>query len=106
MSVKWMLPGMLSEGSVSRGTVRTVDLIPACITALKKIRIYAQEQVYPCKEHGFEGDDDCEECSLVLNEDLFTMMNQYTPEGFFFGSHPDDPANFGVWPLDEEDDLE
>lgn len=94
---------ILPEGTITRGTIRTVDLMPAFIKALEEIHVYPVKHIYPCEDHDFEGDDECGECSLILNEELVSLMNDHVPEGFFLGSHPDEGTNFGVWPIEEDD---
>jgi hypothetical protein len=34
----------------------------------------------------------------LLTNDVFSMLAQMAPNGFFFGIHPGDPGRVGFWP--------
>ena len=38
-----------------------------------------------------------EESDYLLNEVLFDVLDSYSPENFYFGSHPGDGSDFGYW---------
>lgn len=95
-------------GTVSRGTMRTEDLIPTFMSHLfkedpKKARMIWKK--YPnllhalCdKQAGIESDWwESEEAYDILNNDLFDEMQNYAPEGHYFGSHPGDGSDYGYW---------
>lgn len=50
--------------------------------------------------HAYEDENvewwDSEVASLLL-EDLFDTLNNYAPEGCFFGAHPGDGSDYGYW---------
>jgi hypothetical protein len=101
-------------GSVSYGTMRAQDLIPAFLKALGAIA--------DSKPDGFDhshasalsvahinavpawvaddGDDcdwwDSEEAGYLM-EELFDGLDSCAPDGYYFGSHPGDGADYGFW---------
>lgn len=94
---------------VSHGTHRTQDLIPAFMEVLEQIdnvrfgAILAAGDGVPefavnNPQHDFW---DSEEAQLLLDE-LFELLNEYAPEGCFFGAHEGDGSSFGFWQLDQE----
>jgi len=98
----------LDTGSYSCGTMRVQDLIPKFIGALRFIGATLPD---PCSKHGFDGDGTCEECSYLLNEDIWDAMNEHCPECYHFSSHEGDGADYGVWHVgcdncDEFEDCE
>jgi hypothetical protein len=34
----------------------------------------------------------------MLTNDIFSMLAQIAPQGYFFGLHPGDPGRVGFWP--------
>ena len=96
---------MLEPGSYSSGTMRPEDLIPTFMGALesvdkpramKLIKEYADVFDY-LEEDGEEVQDDMD---FLLNEELFGALNDYCPEGYYFGASEGDGADYGVWPVD------
>jgi len=87
-------------GSVSSGTMRPEDLIPSFVWTLEHQRPLRREHrklvtaiTKAMEAVGyFDGDD----CSDDLDE-LFTALDEYSPEGFYFGAHPGDGADYGWW---------
>ena len=95
--------------TVIHGTHRPQDLIPAFLDEL--------QVVDPAHYHGYitgpfgaipayvmdEGDDsewwDSEEAGYML-EELFDLLNQSAPEGYFFGAHPGNGSDFGYWMIE------
>jgi hypothetical protein len=87
--------------TVSQGTMRLQDIIPAFVYALENLEKAAGETrfVMLCEEsrladfgHDFDSEAACE-----LADELFQAINTLVPEGWFFGSHPGDGADFGFW---------
>ena len=117
-----------SVGTIIQGTLRLEDLIPCFMdeTRLRLIALnectngikladYARVGVLWGSYHRlvdlwFELDpnswlhgkgniaqDKVEEAQHML-DDLFDLLNELAPEGYYFGSHPGDGADFGYWP--------
>ena len=40
--------------------------------------------------------------SYFLMEVLFDALDDLSPQGHYFGSHPGDGSDFGFWPIEEE----
>ena len=97
----------LEIGSVSSGTMRLEDLIPTFLDATDELREeLAPEDIESIniiknamkKEGYFESED-----AQYDLEWLFELLNSLCPPYCYFGSHPGDGADYGVW---VEDDLE
>ena len=98
-------------GSVSHGTMRTQDLIPAFLDTLAEVFPEAYEGYMVCPFPPVpayvqdEGDDspwwDSLEASYIL-EDLFERLQDAATEGYYFGAHPDDGSDYGFWQIDED----
>jgi hypothetical protein len=92
-------------GSVSSGTMREEDLIPAFLDELESMKPLRREHSKEIKEirkrmelpNYFES----EEAGYDLNEFLFEALDEYAPPYFYFGAHPGDGADYGYW-LSEE----
>lgn len=90
------------DRTVIHATLRPQDLIPAFLNVLKDTPEYEQlvanNAVFP--SYAQEDDDsewwNSEDCA-ILNEELFNVLNQYAPEGYYFGSHQGDGSDFGYW---------
>ena len=93
------------NGTLIRATMRSQDLIPAFMSAIRETAEYAQMlNVVPA--YALEDDDaeywDSEECSMLLNEELFDILNHYAPDGYYFGAHIGDGSDYGYWESEEE----
>jgi hypothetical protein len=94
-------------GSVISGTMRPEDLLPAFIDTVRGQRPLNREHSKdvteiqrridrhyrkPEKSDYFifdSADDDIER--------LFDILTEYCPQGFYFGAHPGDGADYGFW---------
>ena len=117
-------PITLEIGSLSTGSLRVEDILPAMLDALGDLRLSRAERQQvtkitqkwetrpddiattpcPCPEcSGVENNGDSAEWCLEydLNETLFDIANAHCPDYCYFGSHPGDGADFGVWPCEE-----
>lgn len=88
---------MFALGTVSHGTLRIEDLIPAFREALTDQGGVPPELSYdggPTEEY-WGGES--EEAQWDL-EELWDELNYLCPPYVYFGAHPDDPSDFGFWP--------
>jgi hypothetical protein len=94
-------------GTVSEGTLRSQDLAPKFLSVLEELMPEAYQQMqmpgagfqtFP--EYALEDSDsewwDSEECQWAMDA-LFDALNACAPEGYYFGSHEGDGADFGFW---------
>ena len=105
-------------GSVSHGTMRLEDLIPACMDVLRELwpeKAAALESEYAYlfaylndtdNYNDITGGIDIpdglyEEASYLFNESIMDSMNELAPDNCYFGSHPGDGSDYGFW-YDEE----
>ncbi len=93
------------EGSVSCGTTRTKDLIPAFEGVLDAAGVdYNDERpavVDKLLADKELTDDELDQVSAYLDETLFDLLDEVAPEGCYFGSHDGDGADFGFWPVED-----
>lgn len=106
--------------SISHGTMRNEDLIPAFVSELEdrqndnlyttdgdEVAMVAMNARITDLLAGIESrmeDDgyfDSEDADYDL-ESLFDALNEYAGEGFTFGAHPGDGSDYGYWPIPEE----
>jgi len=90
-------------GTISRGTMRNEDLIPAFARLLDDLRDPANlahaaivKESYEMIEHDLL---DSEDAAWMLNEGLFDALNEYAPEDCYFGAIEGDGSDFGFWPV-------
>ncbi|MBW2673317.1 MAG: hypothetical protein JRD89_07900 [Deltaproteobacteria bacterium] len=103
-------------GTVIEGTLRPEDLIPAFMDVLDDVKesstfepgADAPERVRRIgnldsalgsmeRRMGEPGYYDDEAAQWDLDW-LFEQLNEFAPEGTYFGAHPGDGADFGFWP--------
>ena len=91
----------LEPGTISHGTLRSEDLIPAFVDALDGIELEEDEIIKLDMQYTafFESGD----AEWVLNEVLFDMLNDHCPEGHYFGSLEGDGSDFGMWPVEVDE---
>lgn len=53
----------------------------------------------------YESAETEEDKSSVLNEDIMDYLNEISPDGCYFGSHPGNGSDFGFWEVEQEDDI-
>lgn len=108
----------MQPGTVSRATLLEKDICTACLQAIysvdqdraKKLlhdepemaaAIY-DELIFHTENEWWQTED----AFLIMAEDLTDIMEQYAPEGHYFGAHEGDGSDFGYWPNDDCEDYE
>lgn len=98
-------------GTVSWGTHRLQDLIPAFLDTLADIDgpafcRFQREKMgdsLSVNPHDLPEDDpwwDSDEAGYLL-EELFDALDDVAPRGHYFGAHQGDGSDFGFWPVEE-----
>lgn len=84
---------LLNE-SVSEGTMRNEDLFPVFLDTLRKIDHARHDKFVTDPANQWE-------TNSVYNDEimseLFDILNEYAPPGYYFGSHVGDGAAYGFW---------
>lgn len=95
----------LKNASLSSGTMRTADLIPAFMHFLEsnardKHALMIIE--YNATELSGENltNEQQEQADYML-EELFNTINSIAPKGYYFGAHPGDGTDYGFWEAEE-----
>jgi hypothetical protein len=89
-------------GSVSSGTMRTDDLIPAFLDTVGSLdpdvenRIKAEFAIGDVDDYRTWVEEHPTDAQEML-EELFDILGEYAPTGYYFGSHPGDGADYGYW---------
>lgn len=83
-------------GTVSSATMRTEDLYDAFTSELE--RLDSKRYLQFVLDKSEDPDEQIEE--------LFDILNQYAPDGCYFGAHPGDGCDYGFWKFEECEDLE
>lgn len=89
-----------------RATHRPQDLVPAFFEALKETPEYVQLMNYVPDSAWRDEDNewwDSEDCTHLLTEELWDVLDSYSPEGFFFGCDFGDGSDFGYWKTSFDD---
>jgi hypothetical protein len=82
-------------GSVSTGTLRTQDLLPAFAATLDSLHAHAHQFTLEASMVLESNQDGYPE---ILLTHLTDALQEACPPFVFFGAHPDDGADFGFWP--------
>ena len=109
-------PATLELGTISHGTMRTEDILPALLAALDGVELSAEDR-QTCdeiQEHvdawdegaTIEADDlhlaaHTEYLEVEMYDTLIPIAEDYVPDYCYIGSHPGDGSDLGVWPCDE-----
>lgn len=95
-------------GSISSGTLRPQDVIPAMIYEAEHQHLSKESRKAVRKiaarvrkiENGQYGDEDAywtDECADWDRDALENILSECAPSYFYFGSHPGDGADLGYW---------
>lgn len=79
-------------GSISHGTLITQELVD---TFIAEILDADKRLKYECKLEACWSEEEME----YLLEELFDVLNEEAPEGYYFGAHWGDGSDFGFWPI-------
>jgi hypothetical protein len=85
-------------GTVSHGTIRTEDLIPALLAELEWLDEDSEWTDLIQRADKIENFDSNEAEDTL--EELFDAIQQYCPPYCFFGGHIGDSSDFGYWVLE------
>lgn len=95
-------------GTLIRATMRPADLVPLFMNAIKYTPEYEQlvaNPFSPVPSEAFENDShpfwETEEAQEFLVE-LFIILDDYAPEGYYFGATEGDGSDYGYWTFKEE----
>lgn len=93
-------------GSVSHGTLREEDLVPAFISKLKELdpEMGARIEFFyaDALEHLMQGRQHPDQEFLMTR--LFEELEELAPEGYYFGTIEGDGSDFGFWEIEEDED--
>ena len=99
---------LLSIGSISHGTMRNEDLVPAFFDALESVdkkharsikREYSKalRKLAGVNVRNYSEEQYSEDLTYLVNEDLFNALCDHVPAYTYFGSHVGDGADYGIW---------
>lgn len=95
----------MNPGAISTATLRVQDLLENFASALPlddkhdKLKFEAYELAEQVEElHEYDGD--VMEGAYEVLDELREALEDLAPEGYYFGGHPGDGAEFGFYPLD------
>ena len=97
----------IQVGTVIAGTLRTDDLLESFSQELDSIRGNSKAHyrlVFDAQNRNYldDGRDEREEeVSEIVNE-LQDALNEYAPDGMYFGTLEGDGADFGWWYIESE----
>ena len=89
-------------GSISRGTLRTVDLLEAFADELDRLESESDDvaearAVLTLHNAGWLTIADSDEASELVQA-LQDALNEFAPSYCYFGTHEGDGSDFGFWP--------
>jgi|SaaInlLV_10m_DNA_2_1039722.scaffolds.fasta_scaffold21945_3 hypothetical protein len=98
----------LEPGSYISGTQRPEDLLKRFLGLVNQHRpvVHQQLVVNNCLPSHIWEDDEAEwwdsiHCSNLIDE-LMCVLDEHCSDGYYFGSHPGDSADYGVWRYQDE----
>src|SRR5690606_18831625 len=99
------------DETVIRATLRPQDLIPTFLEVIRDTPEYTQiimglsGDLAVISDAGADDQDErweSEDVSYFLNEELWDVLNDYAPDGYYFGNTEGDGSDFGYWKIEEE----
>ena len=97
----------IQAGTVIAGTLRSEDLLEAFSRELDSIRGISEAHyrlVFVAQNRWYldDGRDEQEEEVSAIVSELQDALNEYAPEGMYFGTLEGDGADFGWWYIESE----
>ena len=101
------------EISVSHGTLRNQDLIPAFLEAVLQldpdtpmalINTTMPEELREAPQDNDDHEWWYTETAYWVLEQLDDVLNDYAPDGYYFGAHEGDGSDFGFWKIIDEEE--
>lgn len=114
----------VEEGTLIHGTMITVDIAEAVVSAIETLggkysssarearklfrEIVKTEKTYEELSGRRAKADEYPPWSPdnVLWEELVPLLEEYVPDGMYFGAHPGDGSDYGFWRNEDEDEDE
>jgi hypothetical protein len=99
----------LEPGTISHGTMREEHLIPRFLAALQSVDSAKHASFLKTFAAHIRCVSKAERTARQdyavgeLLDVLFHELDEYCPDGHYFGSHPGDGSDFGVWPCEDMD---
>ena len=112
---KQQLERDVGVGSFSRGTLRNADVggsLASLLGLIAEVLLFAPSEeraawnkvrAQLCQEWEEIADPDSDQAHECV-EEMWTLLEEALPEGFYAGSAEGDGADFGIWPTPEDDD--
>jgi hypothetical protein len=115
----------IEEGTISRGTMRPVDLLPAFLDELEDVDPQMAERIEDdilnsrLRDRGPVPILEIAEMPAIPDEndpwwstehpgwfidEITDQLNANAPEGMYFGAHPGDASDFGWWRHEGDED--
>ena len=101
---------VIQTGTVSHGTMNPIDLVPVFADLLAELSGNNPESpesglLHDCHKYrngliNRVNDSDFDETESELVNDLFDALNEYAPDGFYFGAHCGDGSDYGFWQVE------
>ena len=83
-------------GSISHGTMISDDIIDAIDTLN---RVLENEELDDLISD-YNNESDVGVRDEILNWEVYNLLNELAPDGYYFGCHPGDGSDIGFWPID------
>jgi len=99
---------LLTPGSMISGTLKLNDLLDKFAHELAlhdhgENKLLIEEAINWAKTENAHISGDCVDVMQDILNDLSNKLNDLCPQDHYFGSHPDNGADFGVWKVDWEE---
>lgn len=93
-------------GTVIYGRLKSEDWLDAFLNELERVsgKSYPEWRLL-CADDGRELSADDEEIVLDAMIDVWDRLNEYAPDGVYFGNHENDNSDYGWWPIFKSENL-